>query len=320
MSLTVIVEEDKQQVGIAAGNILIPDMADVTKRLNSPYYIGLLTGSSPLTLFNEVIRRQNEFDASLVKARFLDEYIGLNEPTPEKRRDHPESYSTFGVNNLTSKLSPSFGEVLVPQGYMIDVSELEAALKAAEGKYQEVGTGQGKAIIIPKGIANPYLRKIKEEFLDSYISAIAATRIHSWVIGVGENGHVGFHESGIPLELEMLLVKLAEITRKNAVNDKHFNILNNSPSYALSVGAEGIMKYSNNIIVLANGPRKTNAIKEGLLGAITANYPISAVQEFINYKDRHAFVVIDRVAASGLFGQEKLLKQKGIGIDYRLKK
>ena len=73
--------------------------------------IGLATGSTPLGLYEELIRRYNEHDLSFagVKTFNLDEYVGI----PAK---HPQSYRTFMDENLFNKIDIDASNTHVPDG------------------------------------------------------------------------------------------------------------------------------------------------------------------------------------------------------------
>ena len=66
--------------------------------------IGLATGSTPLGLYEELIRRHNENDLSFtgVKTFNLDEYVGIP-------ANHPQSYRTFMDDNFFCKIN-----ILIP--------------------------------------------------------------------------------------------------------------------------------------------------------------------------------------------------------------
>lgn len=73
--------------------------------------IGLATGSTPLGLYEELIRRHNEHDLSFagVKTFNLDEYVGIP-------ANHPQSYRTFMDDNLFSKINIESSNTQVPDG------------------------------------------------------------------------------------------------------------------------------------------------------------------------------------------------------------
>lgn len=73
--------------------------------------IGLATGSTPLGLYQELIRRCNEggLNFSKVKTFNLDEYVGIP-------ADHPQSYRTFMDENLFNKIDIDKSNTQVPDG------------------------------------------------------------------------------------------------------------------------------------------------------------------------------------------------------------
>ena len=67
---------------------------------------------------------------------------------------------------------------------------------------------------------------------------------------------MGFHESGIPFKgSKVLLIKLDDNTVLNAVADGHFCSKEESPRYAISMGAELIYQ-ARTVVLLASGKRK----------------------------------------------------------------
>jgi len=96
----------------------------------------------------------------------------------------------------------------------------------------------------------------------------------------------------------VLLVKLDDSTVGNAVADGHFASVEDSPRYAISMGAELVYE-APTVVLLANGPRKTGPVAESVLGAVTCDVPIS-------YGQKHAaeggnmLYVLDEAAAAEL--------------------
>ena len=73
--------------------------------------IGLATGSTPLGLYQELIRRHLEHELSFkqVKTFNLDEYVGIP-------GDHPQSYRTFMDENLFDQIDIEKSNTKVPDG------------------------------------------------------------------------------------------------------------------------------------------------------------------------------------------------------------
>ena len=141
------------------------------------------------------------------------------------------------------------------------------------------------------------LGQIKRDILDGYERKIKATGgIDLHVIGVGGRGHVAFHESGIPFEgNRVLLVKLDDSTVGNAVRDGHFASIEESPGYAISMGAELVYEAST-IVLLANGSRKTGPVAESVFGPVTCEVPISYGQKYVA-DGGDLYYVLDETAA-----------------------
>ena len=78
--------------------------------------MGLATGSTPLSLYKELIRLHNEegLDFSQVKSFNLDEYIGLD-------ADHYASYNKFMLDNLFSSINIKKENIHIPSGVTEDV-------------------------------------------------------------------------------------------------------------------------------------------------------------------------------------------------------
>ncbi|MBW2648864.1 MAG: 6-phosphogluconolactonase, partial [Deltaproteobacteria bacterium] len=155
----------------------------------------------------------------------------------------------------------------------------------------------------------------RNEILDAYAEKIVKKGgVDLHIIGVGGRGHVAFHESGIPFEgNEMLLVKLDENTVSNAVEDGHFARKEDSPWYAISMGAELVYR-AKTVLLLANGSRKAGPIAESLLKDPSSLVPISYGQIF-SEKGGEMIYVIDRAAAEHILDKADELKQRGIEVE-----
>ena len=90
------------------------------------------------------------------------------------------------------------------------------------------------------------------------------------ILGIGENGHIGFNEPG-----EFLYSKTHEtsLTASTiAANSRFFGSADEVPQKALTMGMATILK-SKKILLLANGAKKHNAIKQLLDGKISTMCP-----------------------------------------------
>lgn len=118
--MEVIVTED---VGVAAADALAP-------ALRPGGVVGLATGSSPLPVYRELIRRHRagRVDFTGVRAFLLDEYLGLPE-------GHPQSYRSVIRREFTDHVGLS--DVRGPDGDTADAdraaARYEAEIEAAGG-------------------------------------------------------------------------------------------------------------------------------------------------------------------------------------------
>ncbi|MCJ7775996.1 MAG: 6-phosphogluconolactonase, partial [Desulfobulbaceae bacterium] len=182
-------------------------------------------------------------------------------------------------------------------------------LKDHPEAWREAGSDAGRAIVI-SGASSEYLTWIRKTILDGYARQIKkAGGIDLQVIGVGGQGHVGFHESGIPFKgSKVLLIKLDDNTVLNAVADGHFRSKKESPRYAISMGAELIYQ-ARTVVLLASGKRKIEPIAESLLGDLTPNIPISYGQKYAE-KGGNMIYVVDKIVGRQLISNKKALGRK----------
>jgi len=111
----------------------------------------------------------------------------------------------------------------------------------------------------------------------------------------------------------MLLVKLDDSTIEIAVNDGHFATRDESPSYAISMGAE-LVYQARTVILLANGTRKTEPIAESLLNDPTPLVPISYGKIYAKAGGNMIYV-LDRAAAEIVAQNADTVRRQGIEID-----
>ena len=111
----------------------------------------------------------------------------------------------------------------------------------------------------------------------AYEDALSEVSIDLQVLGIGQNGHIGFNEPGTPFETLTHIVDLTENTRE-----------------AISMGIGTIMK-SKKVLLVANGENKADAVKAMIEGPIDTACAASALQ---NHAD--VVVVLDKAAASKL--------------------
>jgi len=316
MSFKVIVTRDFEHMSEVAAGLVIENIRQVLNEKDI-FNLGLATGNSPTGLYKHLARAANEgsFDSGRIRSFNLDEYCGLPGENAQQRTLHPESYSFFMIQELFGLLDRKFKETYVPWGALIDQGRLIEELAASPADWKEVGADKGKAVVIDPQAKSEYLRWVRKSILDAYeekISGYGGIDLH--IIGVGGRGHVAFHESGIPFERNsMLLVKLDENTIENAVKDGHFVSRNDSPSYAVSMGAELVYK-ARTVVLLANGARKTEPIAESILEDPSPLVPISYGKHYARQGGRMIYV-LDKAAAEKLLRNADAVKKQGIEIE-----
>ncbi|MBE5100198.1 glucosamine-6-phosphate deaminase [Priestia aryabhattai] len=96
------------------------------------------------------------------------------------------------------------------------------------------------------------------------------------ILGIGQNGHIGFNEPGTSFNSPTHIVTLEESTRK--ANARYFNSLDEVPTQAITMGIDSIMK-SKEILLLISGEAKAEAMYQLLNGEITENFPASILKK-----------------------------------------
>jgi len=315
MPINIIVTKDFEHMSEVAAEIVKETIIQTFKE-KKEFIFGLATGNSPTGMYKTLARMANsgEFDSTRIRSFNLDEYVGLPGENPQQRMLHPESYCYFMIQEFFGLLDKKFIETSVPYGCLIDQKQLINELDAHPEDWSELGTDAGKSISIKENSASDYLKWIQKTILEGYAQKIKdAGGIDLHIIGVGGRGHVAFHESGIPFEgSNVLLVKLDDNTVKNAVTDGHFATKDESPNYAISMGAELVYK-AKAVLLLANGERKAESVTKSLLNDPTPDIPISYGQIYSKNGGNLTYV-LDKIAGRELLANKEVLKQKGIEI------
>lgn len=315
MPLKLIITRDFEHMSEVAARLLVDR---VRERLASTdrCVLGLATGNTPTRMYKRFGAAANEgaFDAGRIVSFNLDEYIGLPGENAQQRTLHPESYSFFMVRELLGLLRKPFREANVPWGALVDAAKLAAELRANPGDWREAGTGAGRAVVIRPDAASDYLRWVSTAVLAAYEKKIAQCGgVDMQIIGVGEKGHVGFHEAGIPFEdSTMLLVRLDDNTIANAVKDGHFPSREASPGFAVTMGAELIFR-ARAVLLLASGPRKARIMARALLGETDNSAPVSYAWKYAA-AGGELIAVMDREAASEISRRTDELARRGVAI------
>ena len=108
------------------------------------------------------------------------------------------------------------------------------------------------------------------------------------LLGIGNNGHIGFNEPGKAFTYSTSLTTLAQSTID--ANKRFFDSIDQVPRQALSMGIGTIME-ARSILLLALGEAKAQAVYQMIRGPITPQVPASILRS-------HARVTVMLVKAA----------------------
>lgn len=114
-----------------------------------------------------------------------------------------------------------------------------------------------------------------QQACERYDQLIDANPIDLQLLGIGQNGHIGFNEPGTPFDTQTHIVELSRSTRK--ANARFFHHLNDVPTHAITMGIASILQ-SKRILLLASGYKKAEAMKQLITGPIHEEFPASALR------------------------------------------
>jgi glucosamine-6-phosphate deaminase len=238
---------DLKQGSIAVAREIADLIRDKQKKKQT-CVLGLATGSTPKTLYAELVRihREEKLSFKNVVTFNLDEYYPIENVALQ-------SYNRFMRSHLFD---------------LVDINP--------------------KNIHIPNG-------EIKKEDIKTHCSEYEkmiadAGGIDLQILGIGNNGHIGFNEPGSSIHSKTRLITLDNSTR--IANAYEFANISQVPRLAITMGISTIMK-SKKIILMAWGPSKAPVIKKAVEEDDTEQVPASLLQNHDDVK----FVVDDAAAA-----------------------
>jgi len=212
--------------------------------------LGLATGSSPKSLYAELVRlhREEKLSFKNVITFNLDEYYPID-------NDALQSYNRFMKEQLFSKIDIDPANCHIPNGQW-----KKEDIKKHCVEYEEmIGKAGG---------------------------------IDLQILGIGNNGHIGFNEPGSSIYSHTRLVPLDNSTR--IANSHEFQNMSQVPRLAISMGISTIMK-ARRIVLMAWGQIKAPVIQKAVEGNVTEQIPASLLQQH-----NDVTFVLDDVAASEL--------------------
>ncbi|MFD1020026.1 glucosamine-6-phosphate deaminase [Thalassobacillus hwangdonensis] len=113
------------------------------------------------------------------------------------------------------------------------------------------------------------------------------------ILGLGNNGHIGFNEPDTSFDSRTHVVDLSETTRQ--ANARFFQSIDHVPTKAITMGIHTIME-SKRILLLVSGKGKSDAVERLLNGRMTEDFPAS-----ILHHHPDVTVVIDQERVAGKF-------------------
>lgn len=142
---------------------------------------------------------------------------------------------------------------------------------------------------IPHGLPE----SIEQELEDYRNVLLDNSPLDLQLLGIGDNGHIGFNEPPALFNSDTRIVELSEETRRQNVGAFE-NLLEDVPTHAITMGIRTILD-ANKLLLVATGPSKAEAIANAIEGPLQASVPASAIQ-----LHHTVWVVIDIAAANKL--------------------
>ena len=249
--------------------------------LNEPCVLGLATGSTPISLYAELVRQHREEGLSFnnVISFNLDEYYPIE-------RDAYQSYWSFMHRHLFNHIDILPENINLPEGIgsKDDVKRLCAEY---ENKIESVGG------------------------------------IDLQVLGLGNNGHIGFNEPGSSIFSKTRMVNLENGTR--LANTYEFQNISKVPRRAVTMGISTILK-SKRILLMAWGA-KGSVVAKAVEGNVTEQIPASILQQHTDCTfiiDQNASQELTRIKTPWLTGEcvwsKQMIKRAVINLALKLDK
>lgn len=130
-------------------------------------------------------------------------------------------------------------------------------------------------VIIPNGLAENIDAACQE--YEKTISDLGGVDLQ--ILGIGQNGHIAFNEPGTSFDSITHKVELTESTRN--ANMRYFESIDDVPTHAMTMGISTILK-SKQILLLASGKSKAEAIYNLINGEVNESNPASALKNHPN--------------------------------------
>ena len=218
--------------------------------INQNCVLGLATGSTPKTLYAELVRMHKEEGLSFknVITFNLDEYYPIE-------KDALQSYNHYMHRLLFNHVDIDPNNINIPDGEL-DKSQVKAHCADYDKKIEDAGG------------------------------------IDLQILGIGNNGHIGFNEPGSGIHSRTRLTTLDTSTR--LANSFEFANISEVPRMAITIGMSTILE-SRQIILLAWGAGKAEIVQKAVEDHVTEQVPASLLQQHAD-----CIFVVDEAAAAEL--------------------
>jgi glucosamine-6-phosphate deaminase len=112
------------------------------------------------------------------------------------------------------------------------------------------------------------------EKYEATIKSLAPVDI--WIVGIGQNGHIGFNE---PAEKRFSRTREVTLHPETLVaNRHHFNDASTQPTQAITVGLQTLMENTQSIALIASGAHKHKPLAQLLSGSYSHRNPATTLQ------------------------------------------
>jgi glucosamine-6-phosphate deaminase len=110
------------------------------------------------------------------------------------------------------------------------------------------------------------------------------------ILGIGNNGHIGFNEPGTPFDSTFRIAPISQNTRKD--KSPMFDGADRVPEWGITMGIRDIIM-ARRILLLAKGRGKAGVIRQIVKGPLTEDVPATVVR-----LHAHLTIMVDSEAAS----------------------
>ena len=229
---------------------IIAELIQDKQQKNESCVLGLATGSTPKTLYAELVRMHQKEGLSFknVITFNLDEYYPIE-------KEALQSYNNYMHRLLFNHIDIDPKNIHIPNG-SLPKEEIKQHCAAYEKEIEEAGG------------------------------------IDLQILGIGNNGHIGFNEPGSSIYSKTRLINLENSTR--LANVYEFANISQVPRLAITMGISTILK-AKKIVLLAWGPSKAQVVQKAAEANMTEQVPASLLQQHSDCR-----FVLDQAAAAEL--------------------